>query len=236
MADGSKPEALTEAPADSDAPESAATALNEDRALARLKDRKLSADAIEAIGQDATLMKSRKVRIELAAHPRTPRRIALRLIRELYTFDLMRFGRLPAVPADLKRVADRALLTRLPSLTLGERISLARRGSRMISGALLHDKESQVWQAALENSRLTEAAVVKAVLHTESQVFVENISRDPKWSLRPEVQAALLRRMQRESNQLLVAQGFDGIEVGGAHGGNHPADDSDDGQNGRGDK
>ena len=64
-------------------------------------------------------MKSRKVRLALAAHPRTPRRIALRLIRELYTFDLMQFSLIPAVAADLKRVADELLVARLASITSG---------------------------------------------------------------------------------------------------------------------
>ena len=67
-------------------------------------------------------MKSRKVRLTLAAHPRAPRRIALRLIRELYNFDLMQFSLMPAVAADLKRLADELLVSRLASIALGERI------------------------------------------------------------------------------------------------------------------
>ena len=167
--------------------------LSEDLALAQLKDRELEKDAIEGISQNAALMKSRKVRTALAAHPRTPRRIALRVIRELYTFDLMRFALRPTVPADLKHIADQALLTRLPAITLGERISLARCGSGTIAGALLRDKESQVWQAALENPRLIEAAVVKALRETDVPPFVEAVSRHAKWSLRAEVLAALNR-------------------------------------------
>ena len=173
--------------------ESSVTGLSEDLALAQLKDRELAADLIESIAHNPALMKSRKVRMELAAHPRTPRRIALRVIRELYTFDLMRFALLPVVPADRKKIADQALLTRLPSITLGERISLARRGLGTVAGALLREKEVQVWQAALENPRLTEAAVVKALGKADSPPFVEAVSRHAKWSLRAEVRAALSR-------------------------------------------
>ena len=63
--------------------------LTADLALAMVKDRDLSSEVIEQITRNAAAMKSRKLRVALAAHPRTPRRIALRLIRELYTFDLM---------------------------------------------------------------------------------------------------------------------------------------------------
>ena len=139
-------------------------ALTADLALAVVKNRDLSSDVIEQISRNAAVMKSRKVRVALAAHPRAPRRIALRLIRELYTFDLMQFSLIPAVAADLKRVADEQLVARLASITLGERIALARRSSAMVVAALLLDREARVWQTALENPRLSESAIVKALL------------------------------------------------------------------------
>jgi len=168
--------------------------LSEDLALARLKDPEITKEAIEGISHDAAVMKSRKVRLGMAAHMRTPRRIALRLIRELYTFELMQFALMPVAPADLKRVADELLLGRLTSITLGERISLARRSSSLVAGGLLLDKEARVWQTALENPRLTEAGVVKALQRTgASRAFVEAVSHDAKWSTRIEVRVALLR-------------------------------------------
>jgi hypothetical protein len=168
--------------------------LTEDLALAQLKDPDLSPDAIEHLSRNAAAMKSRKVQVALASHPRTPRRIALRIIRELYTFELMQFALTPAAAADLKRVADELLLTRLSSVTLGERISLARRSSTLVAGALLLDKESRVWQPALENPRLTEAGVVKALQRSAATpAFVDAVSHHPKWSVRHEIRLALLR-------------------------------------------
>lgn len=168
--------------------------LTSDLALALLKDRNLSSAAVEQIGKNASVMKSRKVRLGLAAHPRAARRMALRVIRELYTFDLMQFSLLPVVAADLKRVADELLVVRLASVTLGERISLARRSSSLVAAALLLDKEPRVWQTALENPRLPESAIVRAVLRPiATAAFVKAICHHSKWSLRPEVRCALLR-------------------------------------------
>ena len=169
-------------------------ALTADLALAALKDREVSSDILEQISRNAAAMKSRKVQVALAGHPSTPRRIALRLIRELYTFDLMQFSLLPAVAADLKRVADEMLVARLASITLGERIALARRSSAMVAGALLLDKETRVWQTALENPRITESAIVKAVLRpAATPAFVKEVCHHAKWSVRPEIRVALLR-------------------------------------------
>lgn len=171
-----------------------AAALTEDLALAQLKDPDLSPDAIEQLSRDSAAMKSPRVRFAAASHPRTPRRIALRIIRELYTFELMQFALIPAAAADLKRIADELLLSRLSSITLGERISLARRSSTLVAGRLLLDQESQVWQPALENARLTEAAIVKALQRAAATpAFVEAVSHHSKWSVRHEVQVALLR-------------------------------------------
>lgn len=168
--------------------------LTEDRALALLQRPDLSAESIEELARNTNVMKSRKVRIVLAAHPRAPRHISLHLIRTFYTFDLMQFALRPAVAADLKRAADELLIKRIDSITLGERISLARRASTSVAAALLFDKESRVWQTALENSHLTESAVVRAVLRPNaSPAFVEAVCHHPKWSLRYEVRLALLR-------------------------------------------
>ena len=63
----------------------------------------------------------------------------------------------------------------------------------MVAAALLLDKEPRVWQTALQNARLTESALVKAVLRTAATpAFVEALCEHGKWSVRPEVRAALL--------------------------------------------
>src|ERR1700690_4089782 len=74
-------------------------ALNEDRALTLLKRTDLPSDALEALSKNASVMKSRKVKLALAQHPRTPRHVSLPMIRHLFTFDLMKIALTPVVPA-----------------------------------------------------------------------------------------------------------------------------------------
>jgi len=174
--------------------QSSADPLTEDLALALLQSRDLLPEALEHISKNAITTKSRKLRFALASHPRTPRHLSLRLVREFYTIDLMRFALLPAVAADIKHSADDLLVARLASITLGERISLARRASGTVAAALLLDKEARVWQTALENPRLTEAAVVKTLLRANGNAaFVETVCHHSRWSPRPEIRMALLR-------------------------------------------
>jgi hypothetical protein len=168
--------------------------LSEDVALALLERRDLPPETLEQLGRDPAALKSRKVCFALAAHPRAPRHLALRLLRHFYTADLMEFELRPSVAADLKHVSAEQLVARLPGVTLGERMTLARRASETVAAALLLDKEQRVARTALDNARLTEAAVVKSLMRPKAgAAFVEAVCHHPKWSVRREIRLALLR-------------------------------------------
>ena len=73
-------------------------------------------------------------------------------------------------------------------------LSLARRASGRIAAALLIDSETRVIYAALENSRLTESAVIKALMHRNAPAaLVRAVCDHEKWAPRREVRIALLR-------------------------------------------
>jgi len=168
--------------------------LSEDAALSLLKRADLAPEILEQLSKIGELMKYRKVKLALVEHPRTPRHVSLPLIRQLYTFDLMQVALTPAVPTDVKRAADEALVNRVETLASGERLTLAHRGSGRIAEALLGDAETRVMQAALQNSRLTEASMVRALTRPSATgAFVDAVAHHPQWSLRREVRVALLR-------------------------------------------
>ena len=94
----------------------------------------LPAEIPEEIGTRKALLKSYSVKKALLFHPRTPRLIGLRLLKDLYLMDLVQFALSPAVSAELKRYAEEQLVTRLPQLPLGQKITLARRGPGRVAG------------------------------------------------------------------------------------------------------
>jgi hypothetical protein len=168
--------------------------LNEDSVLALLKQPDLAPAILEKISKNSGARKLRKVKLALVAHPKTPRHISLPMVRHFFTFDLMQLALFPVVPADVKRAAEEALIHRLETISSGERLSLARRASGGVAGELLLDKEPRVMQAALENSRLTEAPIIKAVLRQNASAsLVQTVCHHPKWSFRREIRVALLR-------------------------------------------
>ena len=168
-------------------------ALTEDIALVLLKQTDLPTQVLDRLSRNSGVMKSRKVKLALVEYPRTPRHISIPMVRHLFTFDLMQVALTPVVPADIKMAAEESLINRLERLSQGERLSLAHRASGRVAATLLLDPEPRVVHAALENSRLTESAVIKALMHRDApEEFVSAVCHHAKWSPRWEIRIALL--------------------------------------------
>jgi hypothetical protein len=166
--------------------------LTEDLALALLKQPNLPSEILEKITKNRALMRSRKLKLALVTHPKTPRRLLLPLLRHLFTFDLMRVALTPTIAADIKIAAEESLINRLEKLSLGEKLSLARRASGRVAASFLDEPDRRVIEAAFQNSRLTETAIIKQLSRRKTnQILVEAICNHPKWKLRPEIMVAL---------------------------------------------
>jgi hypothetical protein len=163
--------------------------------LCLLLDRKdLPTEVLEEVARRKPLLKNYRVKRALAFHPRTPRLASLRLIRELYLMDLVQLTLLPGTSAELKRNAEGQLVARLPQLPLGQKITLARRGTARVAGALLAEGHAQVLSVVLDNPGLTEAQVLKALSRERLPVgVVKAVAQHRKWSHTYNVRLALVR-------------------------------------------
>jgi hypothetical protein len=169
--------------------------LLEETQLCILLERKnLPGEILEEVARRKPLLKSYRVKKALAFHPRTPRLVTLRLLRDLYLMDVVQLTLLPGIPTELKRNAEDQLTSRLPQLPLGQKITLARRGPARLAGALLAEGHAQIISIVLDNAYLTEAQVLK-VLSRENipPGVVRAISQHRKWSIRYNVRLALVR-------------------------------------------
>jgi hypothetical protein len=168
-------------------------ALSQELALALLKRADLPGEVLEQLSKKP-VAKDRKVQQALVAHPKTPRYVSGTIVRQMFTFELMQAALTPIVPADVKKAAEEALLKRLETLTSGERFTLARRASGRVAAALLLDREARISHAALDNAKLTETHLVKALTGRKAGAsFVHAVCAHPKWPLRRDIKVALLR-------------------------------------------
>jgi hypothetical protein len=170
-----------------------ASELTEDQALAELQCADIGAAEIARLAKGEAA-KKRKVAMAIVMHPKTPRHVSIPLLRRMFTFDVMQVTLAPAVTADIKRAAEEQILLRAESLSIGEKISLARRASGRVAAALLLHPEPRVIAPALDNSRLTEALVVHALMKPKAATDLFQLASEHRnWSQRREVQIALLR-------------------------------------------
>jgi hypothetical protein len=169
-------------------------ALDETKLTLLLSRKDLPAEVLEEIGARKAFLKSYTVKKGLVFHPRTPRLVELRLLKDLYLMDLVQFALSPAVSAELKRYAEEQVVARLPQLPLGQKITLARRGPGRVAGALVLDGHAQVMPIALDNPYLTEAQVLKALAREKvPTVVVQALAKHRKWSQTYNVRLAIVR-------------------------------------------
>jgi len=169
-------------------------ALDETQLCLLLERKDLPGEILEEVARRKPLLKSYRVKRSLAFHPRTPRLISLRLLRDLFLMDLVQVTLSPTVPAELKLNAEDQLLGRLPQLPLGQKITLARRGPARVAGALLAEGHAQVVSIVLDNPYLTEAQVLKALSREKlPSAVIPAIVRHRKWSITYNVRLALVR-------------------------------------------
>jgi hypothetical protein len=154
----------------------------------------LSATVLGTVAAKGKWMASEAVRLRLAQHPRTPKRVALAAVRQLFLFDLVRLSLLPSAPPEIRRIAEEIILARVPHLAVGEKLTLARRGPSRVAGAILGEGHPQATKLVLSNPFLTEAQVLKALAKPGvPERVVAAVAQHPKWSTQYNVRAALVR-------------------------------------------
>lgn len=169
-------------------------ALDETQLCILLERKNLPSEILEEVARRKPLLKPYRVKRALAFHPKTPRLVSLRLLRDLYLMDLVQLTLSPAIPTELKLTAEDQLISRLPQLPLGQKITLARRGPARLGGALLLDGHAQIVPIVLDNPYLTEAQVLKALSREKIPPgAVQAIARHRKWSCEYNIRLALVR-------------------------------------------
>ena len=178
----------------------------EERDLLRLLERKdLADEVVRELARHREVRSSYALQLALVRHPKTPRQVSLPLMKFLYLFDLLRVAQTPAVPTDVKMVAEETILRKLEGVPRGEKMSLARRGTGRLASAILISPDLELIHAALENPFLSEGHLLKVLAREDlPPAVVEQISLHPGWSHRYHLRLALIRNPHTPFSRVLV--------------------------------
>ena len=167
--------------------------LLEDEVLAILDNPYAGPQLLSKIAQTARLTGFYAVRLKLVAHRQTPQAHAVKFVHYLYWFDLLHLSCDVQVPAPVRRAIETQLVNRADKLTLGERVSSARRCTSALIKVFLYDPHPKVFESLLINKRLREddlLALVSSTRATKEQLLM--LAGDPKWSYRYALRKALV--------------------------------------------
>jgi hypothetical protein len=169
------------------------SSLAQEEALGVIANRYVTAAILGKLAQDQRLTGFYAVRLALVGHRQTPLAHAVKLVHYLYWFDLIELSVDVQVPAQVRRAVDTQLVNKVNKLSLGEKISSARRCSHALIKSFLFDPHPKVFEALLMNKRLKEddlVALASSSRATEEQLRM--LAEDGKWSYRYPIRIALV--------------------------------------------
>jgi len=169
-------------------------ALDEHHLLVLLKQRGLPEDIFSAVYAAKRLIENGPVKFALVIHPETPSHIAAALLTQLNIFDLVKICQMPGISPDHRMAAERSIIQRLPGQPLGNKMTLARRGTSAVVESLLREGVPPLVEACLDNPHLKEGSVHQFITaSTSTAETISMVARSGRWKGRPNIRLAILK-------------------------------------------
>ena len=149
---------------------------------------------ITSIYANKRLIETNPVKLAIVAHRDTPPHIAQALLPQLYIFDLLKLCLIPGISADIHLAAERKIVQQIPTQPLGNKLTLARRGTSAILDALLREGLNNIVDVCLGNPHLKEGSLHQFL--ASAHATAENVSmvaRNSRWKNRPNIRLAILK-------------------------------------------
>ncbi len=134
--------------------------LDEGQVLEMLRNPYCTPEVAEILVKRREILGSHVVRERLAGFPGMNFSQAMSLLPTLPWLSVLHIAQNPRTPPRIRRQAERKLLHKLPRMSLGETIALARLAHRPLLPALMATDLEQVQLAVLDNARLVENDVL----------------------------------------------------------------------------
>jgi hypothetical protein len=159
-----------------------------------LRNRRTTVEIVTRVSRNRSWMRSREIKMAFVSSPRAPQVLARQFLPHFYWRDLAELAANLRVVPVLRREAEKLLKTRLPELSLGEKVALARRGSRGIVEMLRDETDALVLRAVVGNARATEADLARILARADAPTgFLGWLADQSSWGQRRVVRLALVR-------------------------------------------
>ncbi|MCS7181892.1 MAG: hypothetical protein NZ869_02125 [Thermoanaerobaculum sp.] len=147
---------------------------------------------VETLAASPWVLSRQRIVLALVRHPACPRTFAARALPLLGWNDLLAVAADPRAAMPVRQQAQNKLLERLPALTVGEKVSLARKAPPSVILCLLQEEDPRVVGALLDNPKLQESHCVRLAAESSSAKVLGQVLRHNRWGTVPAVRMALL--------------------------------------------
>ena len=158
-----------------------------------LRSPKTSSPLLQRLAEFSWVVRDRRLVTLLVMHPHCPMELWSPLLHHLGWHDLLWVARSPRTPPAVQRQAERRVCDRLHTLAMGERIALARQGTRAMIVAMLSEGNPRVIRSLLDNPRCIESDALRLLARHPAAGVVVTVLGHSRWGSRPAVQLAVLR-------------------------------------------
>lgn len=147
----------------------------------------------ESVASSREHLGTQAIREKLAGFPGLSNAQALGLLGSLSWSSLIAVAQTPKTPPLIRRQAERKLIYQIPTMTLGEKIAMARRAHRALFPGLIARADEKILTALLDNPRLVENDLVVLINTGEPPVtFISTVARHFRWSKNFAVRRAIV--------------------------------------------
>ncbi len=168
--------------------------LREDHLLTLLRRRDLPEDLAKAIQQRPETENNHRLQLALAKNPNTPGAIALSILPRLFIFELLDLCLLAGSTPDQRYAAEGEIIKRLPTVPLGNKMTLARRGTSNLVAEIFKEGDLPLMAICLDSPRLQEIALVQFLSGAKATAeTISLLARHPKWKTRANLRFAILK-------------------------------------------
>jgi hypothetical protein len=168
--------------------------ITEDIVLIIAGRRNISSEILEVLSTDLRWKDAYRIISALCRNPKTPQKVSLSLLKKLRIFDLADLTRNPQVLVNVRMKAEETINEKVLVLPIGIKKTLAKKASGKVLLKLVEDGMKDVVADCLNSPVMTEAMICR-IIHMKkiASNVIRQIAEHPKWSLRYDVQYALVR-------------------------------------------
>lgn len=141
-----------------------------------------TAQIAEEVASKREHLGTQAIRERLAGFPGLSNAQAMNLLGSLPWAALIAVAQTPKTPALVRRQAERKLILQIPTMSLGEKVAMARRAHRALFPALIAGCDDKILTALLDNPRLVENDLVVLINTGDPPVeFISVVARHQRW-------------------------------------------------------